>query len=272
MKTPEEITEELWAKSFKFLEKPVGSLIVGGLIAGILVGIAVITTVTATSDMEKYFGLGFTRLVSGIVFTFGLITIVLSGSDLFTGSNLFLVSICKDKKCFLPLLKNSGIIYFANFMASLFLIFMIWGSGIFEIEMIKDSFIRITDAKLSLTWGQAFIRGVLCNFLVCLAIRVGEASKEISGKILAYVFVIGAFVINAFEHSVANMFFIPTGILLKGQIFDFFSWKNFFINNLLPVTLGNIIGGGLLIGYSYYFLHRTSFKDIEVQRKVGVKE
>lgn len=255
MKTPEQITETLWHKSLNFLEKPIKSMIIGGILAGIFVALAAITTLIATFDMADYFGRGFTKLIAGIVFTFGLITIVFSGSELFTGSNMHIISICKDKSCITKILRNWFIIYFSNFAGSLILAFLIIKSGVFDQEAIKTALMDIVKAKMGLTWSQAFIRGLLCNFLVCLAIRVGEASEDASGKILGFIFVIGAFVINSFEHSVANMFYIPTGLMLGANVGFPVTWGSFIVDNLIPVTLGNIVGGGLFIGFLYYWMH-----------------
>ena len=269
MKTPEKITESLYHKSLYFLERPIRALMLGGILAGLFVGIAAITTITATCDMKDYFGLGFTRIVSGIVFSFGLITIVLSGSELFTGSNLYVVALYKDRRYVGRLLRNWVILYGANFIGSLLLVFIIWGTGIYEQEVIRNALIETAKVKLGLTWMQAFIRGILCNFLVCLAIRVGEAAEQVSGKILGYIFVVGAFVMNSFEHSVANMFFIPTGIFLGKSLGIYLSWQSFILNNLIPVTLGNILGGSLFIGIAYHWLHKKRHPNgIKVQ-KVG---
>lgn len=264
MKAPENITQILWKKSFCFLEKSISTLVIGGVIAGILVGLAAITSLTGTSDMPKYFGVGFTKIVSGIVFSFGLITIVLSGSELFTGSNIYIISLFKSKKNLIKILRNWVIIYCSNFIGSLVLVFIIAISGVYKDETIASTIVRSAELKLQLTWIEAFTRGILCNFLVCLAIRVGEASEEVSGKILGYIVVIGAFVINAFEHSVANMFTIPTGIILGGKFGVNLSWKSFFLNNLIPVTLGNIMGGGVFIGCCYYLLHKDACGGVDV--------
>ncbi|GAA0181660.1 formate/nitrite transporter family protein [Clostridium sediminicola] len=263
MKTPQEITKTLYEKSFSFLEKSNKELIIGGILAGAFVGLAAITSVTVCQDMANYFGVGFTKLIFGIVFSLGLIMIVLSGSDLFTGSNLYIVSTYKNKNNYSKLLKNWGIVYFANMVGCIVLIFIIFRTGIFNDKSISDYMINITKSKLNLTASQAFFRGILCNFLVCLAVRVGASSDEVSGKIMGYIYVIGAFVINSFEHSIANMFFIPSGIILGNQQGINLSWQTFIFKNLIPVTIGNIVGGALFVGVVYYIMHNKYFRENE---------
>ncbi|MCY6369719.1 formate/nitrite transporter family protein [Clostridium ganghwense] len=264
MKTPQEITKSLYDKSISFLEKTNKEIFIGGILAGIFVSLAAITSVTVCSDMNSYFGQGFTKLIFGIVFSLGLIIIVLSGSELFTGSNLYIVPIYEEKRYIKKLLTNWILVYISNFIGCLILIFFIIHTGVFNEKSISVYMINITKAKLNLTMSQAFTRGILCNFLVCLAVRVGEASDEVSGKIMGFIYVIGAFVINGFEHSIANMFFIPVGILLGANEGIYFSWKDFFVGNLLPVTLGNIIGGAFCVGTIYYLIH---YRYLEKKRK-----
>lgn len=270
MKSPEKITEDLFNKSIAFLNKPVKEILIGGILAGIFVSIAAITSVTVCSDMSSYFGFGFTKLIFGVVFTLGLTLIVLSGSELFTGSNLYIVSIYKDKKYFKKVFRNWILIYLSNFLGAIILIFLIFKTGILNDQLIQKYIVNITKSKLNLTMSEAFVRGIMCNFLVCLAVRVGEASEEVSGKIMGYIYVIGAFVINSFEHSIANMFFIPTGILVAAKNGIYLSWETFFIGNLLPVTIGNIIGGGLFVGVVYQVMHSKHFNKKYISNKIRV--
>ncbi|WP_066498856.1 formate/nitrite transporter family protein [Abyssisolibacter fermentans] len=259
MKTPQEITKNLYSKAVSFLERPCREILIGGILAGVFVSLAAITSVTVCSDMSSYFGIGFTKLVFGIVFSLGLILIVLSGSELFTGSNLYIVPVYNNKKLVKKLVIKWCLIYVANLIGAIIVIFLILNTGILNDEIISSYLVKITDSKLKLTIVQAFVRGILCNFLVCLAVRVGEASDRVSGKIIGYIYVIGAFVINSFEHSIANMFFIPIGIILGAKQGLNYSWYTFIFNNLLPVTLGNIVGGALFVGTVYYIMHCRYF-------------
>ncbi|MCY6485777.1 formate/nitrite transporter family protein [Clostridium aestuarii] len=259
MKTPYEITKSLYNKAICFLEKPTKEIFIGGILAGIFVSLAAVTSVTVCCDMNSYFGNGFTKLIFGIVFSLGLILIVLSGSELFTGSNLYIVPIYKNKKYIKKLFTNWILVYISNLIGALIVIYLILHTGIFDDKSISTYMINITKSKLNLTISQAFIRGILCNFLVCLAVRVGESSDEVSGKIIGFIYVIGAFVINSFEHSIANMFFIPMGIILGANEGIYFSWQTFILKNLLPVTLGNIVGGAFLVGTVYYIMHHKCF-------------
>jgi formate/nitrite transporter len=260
IKSPQEITESLYIKGISFLNKSTGEIICGGIMAGIFVSLAAVTSVTVCSGMSAYIGAGFTKLIFGIVFTLGLILIVFSGSELFTGSNMYIAPVYDNKKYIKPLIGRWSLVFLSNFVGAVITIVVILKTGVFENQAISSYMIEITEGKLNLTLTQAFARGILCNFLVCLAVRVGEASKDVSGRIFGYIYVIGAFVINGFEHSIANMFFIPVGIILGGQQGLDYSWQDFFINNLLPVAFGNIIGGAIFVSTVYYFMHRKYFR------------
>lgn len=265
VKAPEQITERLYRKSIDALHKPAGELALGGVLAGVFVALAASTSLTVCSDLAQYMGIGFTKLISGIVFSLGLILIVLSGSELFTGSNLFFVAVFDRAGNISRVLKYWAVVYIANFAGSLLLVWLTLQSGIFNDDIVKAYILQITRNKLNLTFSQAFIRGILCNFLVCLAVRVGESSDEISGKILGFIYVISAFVINSFEHSIANMFFIPLGIQVGKTAGMLFSWESFLVDNLLPVTLGNVVGGALFVGTVYYILHRRYWQTTNPQ-------
>lgn len=257
MINPVEITKRLNEKSNQFINKPFMELVIGGILAGAFVGIAALTSMTVCSDMKGYFGEGITKLVSGIVFSLGLILIVLSGSELFTGSNLYITSTFNNKKNIPNLLKNWSIVYISNFVGSIILLYAVIASGAFDYPGIHNYLMSIVQIKLNLTFLQAFMRGILCNFLVCLAVRVGEASENVSGKILGFIYVISSFVINSFEHSIANMFFIPAGIITGGKVGIYISWKTFLLKNLIPVTLGNILGGALFVATAYFYMHKN---------------
>jgi formate/nitrite transporter len=190
------------------------------------------------------------------------------------------------------LLINWIVVFIANFIGSVLLVYIIfWGgywsqadaAGAITLTAMGTKALTIAKGKLALTWGQAFFRGILCNWLVCLAVWMAFAAKDIVGKIFAIFFPIMAFVASGFEHSVANMFFIPMGITIAhanpavvaaatkidaktnaavslfnmtpDQVTQFFSYANFFSANLLPVTLGNIVGGAIFVGGFYWLAY-----------------
>lgn len=255
MLSSKKVTEIIWIRGVQFFNKSKRDMMLGGVIAGMFVSLASLTTYTVTCGMEQYFGLGITKLTAGIVFTFGLLTIVLSGSELFTGSMLHCPAInhcgCRTK----ILALNWTIIYFANFAGSLLVLGLTLPAGLFNRPEIAGLYVEISMSKVNLTFLEALIKGFFCNFLVCLAVRCGEAAEDVAGKIMAYIYVIGAFVINSFEHCVANMFIVPVGIALSKGSATEITWQMFLWKNLFPVTIGNILGGSF-IGMVYYYLHR----------------
>ena len=159
------------------------------------------------------------------------------------------------------IMRNWAIVWIGNFIGSLIVVFLLYGSGYLSdagiVSKLGETLIKISDNKLALLFWPAFLRGILCNILVCLAVVISLSSVSTEGKILAVIFPITAFIISGYEHSVANMFFLPAGLLAKGTFFDSYSLSMMF-GNLIPVTLGNIVGGVIII-----LLHPKSFKRLK---------
>lgn len=211
--------------------------------------------------------LGLGRLVSAAVFPVGLMMVVLCGAELFTGNCLMLIGALDRKIRISGMLRNWVLVYLGNFAGALLVVALMKGTGLWETGsgLLGASVIRTAHAKVELSFGQAFVRGILCNWLVCLAVWMSTGARETVSKIFAIWFCIGLFVISGFEHSIANMYFIPAGIAaaadstmaqLSGCDVSVLSTGNFLIRNLLPVTLGNILGGGLFVGLVYWFTGR----------------
>ncbi|MGC9125164.1 MAG: formate/nitrite transporter family protein, partial [Caldisericaceae bacterium] len=214
-------------------------------------------------------GFGFTKFLAASVFTVGLILVVVAGAELFTGDNLIVISALDKKIRWSELLKAWVAVYIGNFIGSLLIAaFLFWG-GTWSLNSnaVGAAALKIASAKVSIPFWQAFFRGILCNWLVCLAVWMATSSKDVIGKIFAIYFPIMAFVASGFEHSVANMFFIPYGIFLKSvpkvveatgkTLADFanLNWGTLFTMNLIPVTLGNIIGGAFFVGAIYWYVY-----------------
>ncbi len=145
-----------------------------------------------------------------------------------------------------------------NFVGSLFFAWLMYRSNLWQAPLIAEQAIAIATAKSKLPFDVALVRGILCNWLVCLAVFMATAARDIPGKMLACFGPIMAFVASGFEHSIANMYFIPAGLFIAGEIpgaDPALTWSNFFIGNLLPVTLGNIIGGVVFVAFAYWFIH-----------------
>jgi len=250
---------------------PFRRLFILGLLAG-----AYIAFVASASTMAA-FGLladpatsGFGRCLAGIIFPGGLVMIVLAGGELFTGNTMMLLPLAQRRIRLAGLLRNWSIVYFANLIGTVFVAWLIVFSGQLNAgeHLLGGVTIRVAAFKCSLAFSKAFVLGILCNWLVCLAIWMSTGAKDVPGKIMAIFFPIWLFVISGFEHSIANMYFIPAGILAKSnpvwleaaqlsqEALASLTWTNFFVANLLPVTLGNIVGGGVFVALAYGYVFR----------------
>jgi len=210
---------------------------------------------------------GLMRLVGGLAFCLGLILVVVAGAELFTGNNLIVMAYVDDKVSLKQLLSNWTIVFIGNFIGAVGILLLIYLSGHWQIGggAVGEKVLAIANAKVNLSWMEAFTRGILCNILVCLAVWLCFAGRTVVDKVLAILFPITAFVAMGFEHSVANMYFIPAGLLAKQQPellqlvgnlnLENLTVANFLFANLLPVTLGNIIGGSVFVGLFYWFIY-----------------
>ncbi|MBT8113157.1 MAG: formate/nitrite transporter family protein [Gammaproteobacteria bacterium] len=226
-----------------------------GLLAGAFIAFgAMFFTLVMTN---QYMGLGSARLLGGIAFSLGLILVVVGGAELFTGNNLIVMAWADRKVTTLQLLRNWGLVYISNLSGAVGAAALVYWSGTlsFGDGAVAETALDIAIAKINIDPLQAFIRGILCNVLVCLAVWLCFAAHHVAGKILAIVFPISAFVALGFEHSVANMYFIPLGMLVSGgdiSVMDF-------LNNLVPVTLGNIVGGGVFVALVYWAIYLRKY-------------
>ena len=244
----------------------ISTVVLAGL-AGAFIGLgAMLFTVTVT---QSELGFGPARLLGGLAFSLGLILVVLAGAELFTGNTLIVMAWANRKVSTLLLLRNWGLVYGANFVGALLTVLLVYASQQFEFngEAVGVTALEVANSKVNLGCGQAVALGVLCNVLVTLAIWLALTARSTIDKILAIIFPITAFVAAGFEHSIANMYFIPMGLLLKedssvreasgltSQELSNLTWPDFLLSNLLPVTIGNIVGGALLVGAVYWFVY-----------------
>lgn len=209
----------------------------------------------------------FTQIIGGLTFSLGLILVVIAGAELFTGNNLMIMTLVGKKISSLKLIRNWIIVYVGNFIGSILIAYLLYLTNVWSING-GDFAIRaisIANHKVNLDFSNAFFLAILCNILVCLAIWLATSGRSVTSKILAIIFPISAFVALGFEHSIANMYFIsfalilledPSihGILQQSGISVDLSNLNMtgFFKNLLPVTLGNIVGGSIFIGLAYW--------------------
>ncbi|SHJ75369.1 formate/nitrite transporter family protein [Desulfofundulus thermosubterraneus] len=218
--------------------------------AYIAFGALLMVTVVAGLPQESFGTL--IKFIGGALFPIGLIMVILGGADLFTGDVMYnTVGLIQGKMGAGDLFRNWFLAYAGNFLGAVFVVYLAMASGFLSAEPWLGWIQKIAVTKTSLTFEQAFWRGVGCNWLVCMACWLAMASDHAAGKVLGIWVPIMAFVTMGFEHSIANMFFIPAGIWAGAPV----TWIQFWINNQLPVTLGNIVGGGLFVGVIYAFCY-----------------
>lgn len=245
------------------------------LLLGVMAG-AFIAFAAEGSNMAAFnlfaqpttYGLG--KALAGAIFGTGLMLVVLAGGELFTGNTMILAAVCDKKVTLARMLRNWLVVYAGNFIGSILIAWMMAESGLFTSggSMLGAVTLRIAAHKVELTFLQAFVLGIMCNWLVCLAVWLSYGADTMSGKILGIFFPIWLFITSGFEHSVANMYYIPAGILIKGnaafaelsglsaEALASLSWSNFALGNLLPVTLGNIVGGGIFVAAAYWYVFK----------------
>lgn len=240
------------------------------ILAGAFIAMGAIfaTTVSAGGTSLPY---GVTRLLAGFTFTLGLILVVVSGSELFTGNSLIIIAFANRRITLGALLRNWAIVYLGNFVGALMTAYLMFLAGqyTFGSGAIGLAALNTGEAKTALNFVQAIVLGVFCNALVCMAVWMCYSARSTIDKILAIIPPISAFVAAGFEHSIANMYFIPVALFIKQMgtpefyaminkspgDFSHLTWGNFFLANLLPVTIGNIIGGVVMVGLMYWFIY-----------------
>ncbi len=222
-----------------------------GVLAGAFISVgAMFYTVVMTNH-----GLGFgpARLLGGAAFSLGLILVVIGGSELFTGNNLIVMAWADGKITMAALLRNWGLVYIGNFVGAIATAYIAILAGLLDLGdgAVEKTAGAIAVGKVNIPLVEAFFRGVLCNALVCMAVWLSFAARNVTGKVLTIIFPITAFVALGFEHSIANMYFIPLAIFagIDGVTIGGF------IGNVIPVTFGNIIGGGVFVALVYWVIY-----------------
>ncbi len=256
---PPEMAEKAATAGLKKVQMDVLSMMLLSILAGLFIAMAAnFYTLTLTGAGAMPFGIK--KLLGGVAFCLGLILVVIAGAELFTGNNLIVMAVLNRKVALRWLLRNWLIVFTGNLIGSILYALMIWGSdqSDFADGQVGALAVQIAHAKCMLGFWPAFWRGVLCNVLVCLAIWMCFSSQSTTDRIMAILFPITAFVACGFEHCVANMYFIPIGLFLKngaGVECTNLTWMNFVVRNLIPVTLGNIVGGAGLVGMVFWAIY-----------------
>lgn len=262
------------------------SQIVLGILAGIFIALAASSSSAAVYSIES---IGLSKVISGAIFATGIMLVVLTKAQLFTGNILSIVSTLAGSMGKKLLVKSWALIYISNFIGAIIIVIFISLSG--QLNGSEGALgaytIKVAVHKVSLPFISALVLGILCNILVCSGIWMSMTTTDTAGKILALFFPILIFIVSGFEHCVANMYYIPAGLIAKmnpqyvqqaismgitqGQL-DGLNIGSFLLNNMLPVTIGNIIGGGFFIGFAFWFAHHKGEEfEVRKQKKMSMK-
>ena len=260
--SPKEIAARVETTGVTKARLPLLSMLMLSVLAGGFIGLGALYFVLVKSDPSL--GFATSQVLGGVTFSLGLILVVVAGAELFTGNNLLAMAWADRKISTGELLWNWAIVSVGNFVgaAGLALLVVLSHHPDMNNGAIAQTYLKIAAAKVALPFWTAFFKGILCNVLVCMAVWMALAGRSVIDKAVAIVFPISAFVAAGFEHSVANMYIIPLAMLLQmfqgdGAGTDAITWVGFF-NNMVPVILGNIVGGSVLVALVYYVIYRRA--------------
>jgi len=276
MNNPQQITENMIQAGLTKAKTPFGKMVLLGIFAGMFVACGASSSSVAMHAMSN---VGLQRLVGGCVFPIGLMMIVLVGGELFTGDCLMVMGCVHKKYRVMDVVRVLSIVYVSNLIGSVLIAVLVYLSGQlgYSNGLLGAFTIKIAMGKVTVDFTSAFMSGILCNIFVCIAVLMAGAAKDVTGKIFACFFPIMAFVVCGYEHCVANMYYIPAGILAAGNEFYAeramaeygytaeqlaeLNWANLFVVNQIPVTLGNIVGGMVFVGVILYMIHGKNLSD-----------
>lgn len=241
------------------------------VLAGAFIALGAVFATTVATGAAGVLTYGVTKMLVGLVFCLGLILVIVGGAELFTGNNLIIMAWAGRKVTSRALFQNWVIVYIGNFFGALgtAILVLLSKQYTFASGALGQTALNIANSKIQYEFGQALVLGILCNILVCLAVWLTYSARTTIDKIAAIIFPIAAFVAAGFEHSIANMYFIPIGLLIKysdpaytastGLDLSGLTWSSFITTNLIPVTIGNIIGGSFFVAVVYWaiFLRRS---------------
>ena len=239
-------------------------------LAGAFIGLGSMFATTVLAGAAGAIPFGLARLIAGVVFSLGLILVVLGGAELFTGNTLMVMALAGRKISMREMLRAWVIVYAGNFIGAICtaLLVLLSGQCLSGDGAVAKVAMKLASDKIALPFDRALFLGILCNVLVCLAVWLSMGARTTTDKILAVIFPVSAFVAAGFEHSVANMYIIPLGLMMltwgppemwiqigaTANSFQALTWPAFFLS-LIPVTIGNIVGGGALVGGVYWFVY-----------------
>lgn len=241
------------------------------LLGGAFIGLAFLFFITVTTGSSNL-SWGISRLIGGLAFSMGLILIVIFEAELFTSTVLSSIAWANKKVGVKKLLSTWATVYFGNFLGAIIIVALVYGAGLYQLNGGEwgVNALNIAQHKLHHTWTEAFTLGILCNILVCTAIWMSFCSKNPMTKAALMMMPVALFVSSGFEHSIANMFMVPLGMIiaqfspvefwtqmgLNASDYSDINLSNFIFNNLIPVTLGNILGGAAFVGLANWGIYR----------------
>jgi formate transporter len=242
-----------------------------GVLAGAFIALGAIFATTVSVGAAGVLPYGLVRLLAGVVFSLGLILVIVGGAELFTGNTLIIMAWASGKLGHQLLLRNWTIVYIGNFIGAVGTVVLVFLAGQYTFDggRVGAAALATAAAKVQLGFGQAIVLGILANALVCLAVWLTLSARSTADRVLVIVPPIAAFVAAGFEHSIANMYFVPIGLFIRAWApasfwtaidsapsdYAMLTWRSFLVDNLLPVTIGNIIGGVVLVGLVYWFVY-----------------
>ncbi|MCW7549122.1 formate transporter FocA [Photorhabdus sp. APURE] len=253
--------------------KPVAITYLSAITAGVFISIAFVFYITATTGTASI-SYGLAKLVGGICFSLGLMLVVVCGADLFTSTVLTIISKATGRITWYQMIKNWINVYFGNLIGALFFVAIIWFAGQYRVAdgLWGLNVLQTANHKMHHSFIEALFLGILANLMVCLAVWMSYAGRSLMDKVFAMILPVSMFVASGFEHSIANMFLIPLGIIIKHfaptefwinvgatpEQFSQLTISHFITGNLIPVTIGNIIGGAVLVGLTYWSIYLRS--------------
>ncbi|MCE9602942.1 MAG: formate/nitrite transporter family protein [Gemmatimonadetes bacterium] len=258
--SPQEISERIERIGVTKARLPMHRMAMLGALAGGFIGFGALYFMIVASDPSM--GFAARRVLGGVVFSLGLLLVVVAGAELFTGNNLLVMAWADGRIGTAELLRNWGVVLLANAAGAIGLALLVVLSGHLAMNdsAVGAAYLRVAEAKASMPFARAFVSGILCNALVCLAVWMATAGRSVIDKAIAIVFPVSAFVAAGFEHSVANLFIIPAAIVYKWMAgvtagADHVTIAGL-VANLVPVVLGNIVGGGVFVALIYHVIYR----------------
>lgn len=273
--SPAEITSAMIETGVRKASLAPGIQLLLGILAGVYIAFASEGSSMAAFNLlakPDTYGLG--RCLAGAIFPGGLMLVVVAGGELFTGNTLMAMAVRERRITWAGLSANWFWVYLGNFVGSVLIAHMLAESGLFNggANLLGGVTIKIAAGKVGLGFLSAFYLGILCNWLVCLAVWMAAGAMDVVGKLFAIYFPIWLFITSGFEHSVANMYYIPAGLFAKAnpawcaasglsaEALEHLTWTSFVLHNLVPVTLGNIVGGAVFVGMAYWVSYARNSK------------